>query len=269
MNTHRKLYAPSLASRNGLQSRALYYYLAVISTLCLFAVNTDKASAQGYGQSGILGYGGMGAGGGGSNGGNMSSTGSGSYYGSQMVNSDHSMLNGNHEMLRNDMDFENYLLLKRTAFAQQMQQNEVTEDKLRAYAEKRLKALAAKGATLTAGEQAESHDLMDWLKKDADQRANNLAWLKRQDTEIAMVEQDQDMSFKNQRNALHNMFEDNQKIESQWKWNQQMQLANLHQQQENNGSLYGAHQPYANSGLNGTAGFNGLGYGGYGGRWGW
>ncbi len=265
MNTYKQLAStPALPSQTNCNLHNNLYYISIFVALCLLTINPSSAIAQGYaaggyggGISGVSGIGG-GMGGGG---------GSGSYYGAAQGKVDHSVFSGNHEMMRNDMDYEDYLLQKRNAFAQQMQQNEPADDKLRGYAETRLKALSSKGAKLSAAEQAESHDLMDWLKKDADQRANNLAWLKRQNTEIAMVEQDQDVAFKNQRNSLHNMFEDSLNIESQWKWNQQMQLANLHQLQENNGAIYGSHQPFANAGLNGNA-VNGFG-GGIGGRWGW
>ena len=114
---------------------------------------------------------------------------------------------------------------------------------------------------------------MNWLKKDAEQRANNLAWLKRQDQALGLMEQDQLVSLKNQRNSLHNMFEDNINVESQYKWNQQMQLAQLHLQQEIYGATLGAHQPYANQGSGFNNGGGGGGYGGYGGgrsqRWGY
>jgi len=263
MNTYKHtLSAPSLPSQEFCNSHYNLYYLSMFIALCLFVLNTNIAFAQGYAMGGYAG--GMAGVGGGMGG--RSSAGS-SYYGAAQAKVDHSVFSGNHEMLRNDMDYEDYLLQKRNAFAQQMQQNESSDDKLRGYAETRLKALSSKGTKLSAAEQGESHDLMDWLKKDAEQRANNIAWLKRQNTEIAMVEQDQDISFKNQRNSLHNMFEDSLNIESQWKWNQQMQLANLHQLQANNGAIYGSHQPFANAGLNGNA-VNGFG-GGVGGRWGW
>jgi hypothetical protein len=172
-------------------------------------------------------------------------------------------------MLRNDVDYEDYLLQKRTAFARQMAQNEASEEKLRGYAEQRLKALGNK--SITASEQAEAHDLMGWLKKDAEQRANNLAWLKRQDQALGLLEQDQLISIKNQRNSMHNMFEDNINVESQFKWNQQMQLAQLHLQQEMYGSTVGSHQPYANQnyGYFGYGGGRNGRFGSGGGRWGY
>ena len=59
-------------------------------------------------------------------------------------------------MLRNDIDYEDYLLQKRSAFAQQMQQNDAASEKLRAYAEERLKTLGS--TNLTSSEQSEAHD---------------------------------------------------------------------------------------------------------------
>lgn len=243
------------------------YFIATVIFATEFLI-APGAFAQGYG--GGYGMGGMGGASGSMRGGMGRGSGGGGgftlgYPGTNQAQIDQSLFNNNKEMLRNDVDYEDYLLRKRTAFAQQMQQNSQMEDKLRAYAERRLKSLTATKAPLNANQQAEAHDLMNWLKKDAEQRANNLAWLKRQDQAIASVEQDQQLSLANQRNALHNIYEDNLAVQSQYKWNQQMQLAALHQYQEINGVMYNSHQPYANYGYGGY-GTGGFGYG-FGGRW--
>lgn len=202
------------------------------------------------------------------------------YYGAVQANIHTGALSGNKEMLRNDVDYEDYLLQKRTAFNNQMQMNEQSEEKLRAYAEQRLKTLGQSKTsaprTLSAAEQAEAHDLIDWLKKDAEQRANNRAWLKRQDQALAYLEQDQFVSLKNQRNSLHNLMEDGIAVQDQFKWNQQMQLAQLHIQQNQQGAFNyripgqtGLNNGYAGYGFGGY-GYGGYGYGGYGygRRWG-
>jgi hypothetical protein len=262
MNTSKLLPAASnLKSQKYCNLHYKAYSLSIFVTLSLFTINTNVASAQGY----ATGYGAFGAGGSI----NSVNPGNGQYYGATQAHIDNAILKGNREMLRSDVDYEDYLLQKRTAFAQQIQQNDLAEEKLRTYAEQRLKTLGTKGKSLSVAEQAESHDLMDWLKKDAAQRANNLAWLKRQDSEIAMAEQDQDVSFKNQRNSLHNMFEDNLNVQSQYKWNQQMQLANLHLAQNRQGAVSWGRPPQdglSNIGLNRFGAGLGVGFNGQ--RWG-
>lgn len=215
------------------------------------------------------GMGGMGNGMGGGNG----------YAGTSQAHIDEAAISANKEMLRNDIDYEDYLLQKRTAFANQMQVNEQSEDKLRTYAEQRLKGLvrskSGAQAALTPSQQAEAHDLIDWLKKDAEQRANNRAWLKRQDQALAFLEQDQFVSLKNQRNGLHNLMEDNIAVRDQLKWNQHMQLAELHLQQNRQGAVSWGRPPQDGLG-NAMGGYGGGGYGGggyggggYGRRWGY
>jgi len=278
LNTHFQF---TTATKSGLQNlakkRIKMVFLPLFIALCFSSLTTSMAKAQGYGSltygsSGLRGAGtginsGVGIGStGGANGGN------GQYYGAVQSNIDNYLFHNNKEMLRNDVDYEDYLLQKRSAFAQQMQQNDAASEKLRAYAEQRLKTLGTKN--LSGAEQAEAHDLMEWLKKDAEQRANNVAWLERQDQALGTLEQDQLASVKNQRNAMHNMFEDGLNVESQFKWNQQMQLAQLHLQQATYGATIGAHQPYANQGyiFNGDydnyGGYRGYG-GGYNQRWGY
>jgi hypothetical protein len=237
--------------------------LVLLAVSIILGESITKAGmtlAQGYGGN-YGGYGGGGSYGGmrGAGGNATGGAGSGGYIGAIQANIHQNMLYGNKEVLRDDVDYEDYLLQKRSAFAYQMQQNEQAEEKLRAYAEKRLKALSRPKPALTASEQAEAHDLVDWLKKDAEQRANNHAWLNRQDQSLAYLEQDQMVSVKNQRNALHNMYEDAITVEDQYKWNKQMQLARLHLQQNREGAVSWGRPPQ-----DGLSNLRGVGYGGYG-----
>ncbi len=241
------------------QAGRVRYSLSLLLITAFTLFSPLGAKAQGY----VLGSGGYGNGmgrGGGQGGGFTLG-----YPGANQAKVDQSLFNDNKEMLRNDVDYEDYLLRKRTTFAQQMQQNEQTDDKLRAYAEQRLKALTQSKSALSAAQQAEAHDLMDWLKKDAKQRANNLAWLKRQDQAIASLEQDQMLSVQGQRNALHNIYEDNLAIQSQYKWNQNMQIAKLHQYQSQMGAVSWGRPPGDGRNYGGYGG----GYGGNFNRWGY
>ncbi len=246
--------------------------LAFCGLLIQLTNGANMAQAQGYGMGSMGGLGSMGGGMGLRNGMGNGGGGGGQYAGAVQANIDSGVFNDNKEMLRNDVDYEDYLLQKRSAFAQQMQQNEQAEDKLRVYAEQRLRALTQSKSgskpVLTASQQAEAHDLMDWLKKDAEQRANNQSWLQRQDQALAYVEQDQTISLKNQRNALHNLMEDNLAVQSQLAWNHNMALSQLHLQQNQAGAVSWGRPPQDGLANAYGAGFNGNGIGGFGGGFG-
>jgi hypothetical protein len=268
-----KLSLPSLFKSDAVFMRQEHFIrvksLLVIAFVSASLGEAGMVQAQGYGAGGYLGgMNSMGAMGGGMASGMGGGGGGGGYAGNAQANIDAGMLSGNKEMLRNDIDYEDYLLQKRSAFAQQLEQNEQAEDKLRTYAEQRLKTLT-KGTggakpVLTASQQAEAHDLMDWLKKNAEQRANTQAWLKRQDQALAYVEQDQMVSLKNQRNALHNMMEDNLAVQSQLRWNQNMALSQLHLMQNQAGAVSWGRPPQDGLANSVGAGFTGNGIGGFG-----
>lgn len=262
----------SSCSKSGVRNLwAVFSCLAILACFCAIGQSLNRngmVQAQGYGMGSMAGIGSMGGGMGHANGmGN--GVGGGGYAGAVQANIDSGILNGSKEMLRNDIDYEDYLLQKRSAFAQQLEQNEQAEDKLRTYAEQRLRALTQSKAgskpALTASQQAEAHDLIDWLKKDAEQRANNQAWLKRQDQALAYLEQDQMVSVKNQRNALHNMMEDNLAVQTQLRWNQNMALSQLHLMQNQAGAVSWGRPPQDGLANSLGAGFNGNGIGGFGG----
>jgi hypothetical protein len=254
---------------------AIFVGIAVLAffwVLLESANETEMAQAQGYGMGsigGMSGTGSMGSGMGRANGMGNAGGGGGQYAGAVQANIDSSILHGNGELLRNDIDYEDYLLQKRSAFAQQLQQSEQAEDKLRVYAEQRLRALTQSKSgskpVLTVAQQGEAHDLIDWLKKNAEERANNQSWLKRQDQALAYVEQDQIISVKNQRNALHNLMEDNLAVQSQLRWNQNMALSQLHLEQNQAGAVSWGRPPQDGLANARGAGFEGNGIGGFGG----
>ena len=130
------------------------------------------------------------------------SYGTGQYAGADEARVDAKILNANKGLLEGDVNYENYLLSKRAAFVNQLKSQNQSDDKTRLSAEGRLRALSqakevgGKSVPLTPKEQAEAQSLMSWLKKDAEQRANNQAWLKRLDDTIAYLEQDQLLSVK-------------------------------------------------------------------------
>jgi hypothetical protein len=258
--------------KTGMPQKLLLWVCVTVLTLfivLLESANTaEMVLAQGYGSASMGGaMGGRSGGGIGYSGGGGGGT--SGYAGTAQAGIDSGLFHANGEMLREDLDYEDYLLQKRTAFAQQLQQNEQTEDNLRSYAEQRLKALtqSKSGAkhVLTAAQQGEAHDLIDWLKKDAEQRANNKSWLQRQDQALAYLEQGQMVSYKNQGNALHNLMEDNLAIQSELKWRQNMAISQLHLQQNQAGAVSWGRPPQDGLANARGAGFDGNGIGGFGG----